>query len=127
MKQAKVIPIASRKENEAIMESAFEKISFQLRDQEGVCIFPEGTLTDNGELKPFKPGLLKILENDAVPVVPVVLHGLWGSIFSRKKDKDKTHRRPLTVEFHKPLSPDQIRMEDLEKFFESQLSAGSQN
>jgi 1-acyl-sn-glycerol-3-phosphate acyltransferase len=48
-----------------------------------VCVFPEGRITDDGELKPFRPGVTRILERDPVPVVPVALQGLWGSFFSR--------------------------------------------
>jgi len=121
MKQAKVIPIASKKEEPAIMEEAFRKISVQLKDQEGLCIFPEGAITDHGELNGFRPGLLKILENDPVPVVPVVLHGLWGSIFSRKETKDKIHRRRLRVKFHSPVPAKSFTMEGLESIIAGDL------
>jgi 1-acyl-sn-glycerol-3-phosphate acyltransferase len=46
-------------------------------------MFPEGRITDNGEMVPFRPGLKRILEQTPVPVVPVALRGLWGSFFSR--------------------------------------------
>ena len=66
------------------MERAFERVSEALREGHLVCIFPEGRITDNGELYPFRPGLTRILERDPVNVVPVALQGLWGSFFSRK-------------------------------------------
>jgi len=47
-----------------------------------VCIFPEGALTRTGQVQPFAPGMLKILQGTGAPVIPVYLHGLWGSIFS---------------------------------------------
>lgn len=78
------IPIASAKEDPILMEQAFDKISQSLKDNELVCIFPEGKITDNGELNSFKPGIKKILDRDPVPVVPLALRGLWGSFFSRK-------------------------------------------
>jgi len=49
-------------------------------------IFPEGGITRDGELQPFKGGVMKILERRAVPVVPVGLQNLWGSFFSRVED-----------------------------------------
>jgi 1-acyl-sn-glycerol-3-phosphate acyltransferase len=49
-----------------------------------VGIFPEGRITDTGEIEPFRPGLQRILEATPVPVVPMALRGLWGSFFSRK-------------------------------------------
>ena len=42
-------------------------------------IFPEGGITRDGELQPFKGGIMKILERRPVPVVPVALQNLWGS------------------------------------------------
>jgi 1-acyl-sn-glycerol-3-phosphate acyltransferase len=82
-RQVRAIPIASRRLDEAVMERAFEQVSQALRDGQLVCIFPEGRITDDGELNPFRPGLTRVLERDPVPVVPVALQGLWGSAFSR--------------------------------------------
>ena len=53
-----------------------------LNNGELVCIFPEGGITRSGQLQSFKPGMMKILKGADVPVVPVYLDGLWGSIFS---------------------------------------------
>ncbi len=48
-----------------------------------VAIFPEGQLTRNGFLGPFYRGLEVILKGrDEIPVVPVYIDNLWGSIFS---------------------------------------------
>jgi len=47
-----------------------------------VCIFPEGSMTRDGELHPFKRGMEKIVEGLHVPIVPVRIDGLWGSVFS---------------------------------------------
>jgi 1-acyl-sn-glycerol-3-phosphate acyltransferase len=80
---AGTIPIASAKENPAMLERAYEKISEYLANGEVVCIFPEGRITDNGDLYPFKPGVMRILERNPVPVIPMALRGLWGSFFSR--------------------------------------------
>ncbi|MDH5577313.1 MAG: MFS transporter [Betaproteobacteria bacterium] len=80
----KAIPIASAKEDPAMMERAFADVARALRDGDIVCIFPEGRITDTGELYPFRPGVLRILEQTPVPVVPVALRGLWGSFFSRE-------------------------------------------
>jgi len=49
-----------------------------------VCIFPEGKITDDGALNPFKTGITKILLRNPVDVVPLALRGLWGSFFSRQ-------------------------------------------
>ena len=47
-----------------------------------VCIFPEGGITRSGLMQSFKRGALKIHEGTGVPIIPVYLDELWGSIFS---------------------------------------------
>jgi len=79
----KAIPIASAKEDAAMMERAFAEVAKALREGDVVAIFPEGRITDSGEMVPFRPGLKRILEETPVPVVPMALRGLWGSFFSR--------------------------------------------
>ena len=79
----RAIPIAPAKEDAALKERAFEEAASALRAGEIVCIFPEGKITDTGDLSPFRPGLQRILEQAPVPVVPMALRGLWGSFFSR--------------------------------------------
>jgi hypothetical protein len=80
----RAIPIAPAKEDAAMMERAFDEVAQALRDGDLVAIFPEGRITDTGELYPFRPGITRILEATPVPVVPIALRGLWGSFFSRK-------------------------------------------
>jgi 1-acyl-sn-glycerol-3-phosphate acyltransferase len=78
------IPIASRRDDPAMMERAFAEVAKALREGQLVGIFPEGRITDSGEIEPFRPGLQRILAATPVPVVPMALRGLWGSFFSRK-------------------------------------------
>jgi 1-acyl-sn-glycerol-3-phosphate acyltransferase len=80
----KAIPIASAKQDPAMMERAFAEVSSALKSGDIVVIFPEGRITDTGELYPFRPGVKRILAADPVPVIPMALRGLWGSFFSRK-------------------------------------------
>jgi len=79
----RAIPIAPAKEDPVLKDRAFEEAASALKAGEIVCIFPEGKITDTGELNPFRPGLQRILEQAPVPVVPMALRGLWGSFFSR--------------------------------------------
>ncbi len=83
-KTANAIPIAGGKEDPELMRKAFDRVSDALNDDEVVCIFPEGKITDDGEMNEFKAGVGRILKRDPVPVVPLALRGLWGSFFSRK-------------------------------------------
>ena len=65
-------------------ERAFQIVAGELRDDNLVCIFPEGRLTADGEIREFRPGMMRILNETPVPVVPMALTGLWDSMFSRK-------------------------------------------
>ena len=77
------IPIAPAKEDPAMMEAAFAEVGKALANGDLVGIFPEGGITRDGEIQPFRPGVTRILQANPVPVVPMALSGLWGSFFSR--------------------------------------------
>ncbi len=81
---AGAIPIAPAKENPELLAQAYEEVARALAAGALVGLFPEGRITDNGELYPFRNGIQKILARTPVPVVPIALQGLWGSFFSRK-------------------------------------------
>ena len=82
-KSSKAIPIASAKADPALMEKAFDEIAKALDAGDLVGIFPEGKISGDGNINPFRPGITRILERNPVPVVPMALRGLWGSTFSR--------------------------------------------
>jgi len=82
--QAKIIPIASAKEDPEVLEKAYAHVRKELAEGEVICIFPEGQVTHDGHMAPFRPGILKMLATSPVPVVPVGIRNMWGSAFSRK-------------------------------------------
>ncbi|MEP6608399.1 MAG: MFS transporter [Burkholderiaceae bacterium] len=82
-RQLRAIPIASAKTDPDTLRRARESIQQALEEGEMVCIFPEGRITDTGEISPFKSGVRRIIERTPVPVIPMALRGLWGSFFSR--------------------------------------------
>jgi 1-acyl-sn-glycerol-3-phosphate acyltransferase len=87
-KLAKAIPIAPQKEDPAAYEAAFAKALGVLREGDLLAIFPEGAITRDGTLQPFKGGVMKIIESARAeglepPVIPMALVNLWGSYFSR--------------------------------------------
>ncbi len=81
---ARAIPIASRREDEGLLEAAYQAIDEELASGNLVCIFPEGALTRDGRIQRFRPGVERILARRPVPVVPMALSGLWDSWFSRQ-------------------------------------------
>lgn len=77
------IPIAPAKEDPALLKRAYDDIADALAAGELIGLFPEGHITEDGELQPFRTGIARIIERSPVPVVPLALRGLWGSFFSR--------------------------------------------
>ena len=85
---AKAIPVAPQKEDPQAYQAAFDAAAQVLREGDLLAIFPEGGITRDGQLQPFKGGIVKILERAQMegvqaPVVPMALTDLWGSFFSR--------------------------------------------
>jgi 1-acyl-sn-glycerol-3-phosphate acyltransferase len=83
-REGRAIPIAPAKEDPALLDKAYDEVAQALEAGDLVGIFPEGRITDTGELYPFRKGITRIVERSPVPVVPMALKGLWGSFFSRK-------------------------------------------
>lgn len=80
---ARAIPIAPQREDPQAYEQAFAKARAVLAGGELLGIFPEGAITRDGQLGEFKGGVMKLLDANPVPVVPLALQNLWGSFFSR--------------------------------------------
>jgi acyl-[acyl-carrier-protein]-phospholipid O-acyltransferase / long-chain-fatty-acid--[acyl-carrier-protein] ligase len=79
-----------------------------LRNGELVCIFPEGAITRSGQMQAFRPGLLRVLKGTGVPVVPVYLDELWGSVFSFRGGKffwkwPERWPYPISIFFGRPV------------------------
>jgi 1-acyl-sn-glycerol-3-phosphate acyltransferase len=104
---AGAIPIAPGREDPEMLARAYDRISRYLEEGEVVCIFPEGALTANGEMRTFRPGIVKIIRRNPVPVVPMALRGLWGSFFSRKGGAAMKNKlpRPLFYKIGLALGP----------------------
>lgn len=77
-----------------------------------VAVFPESELTRNGAMLPFGPDIDRIqkLAGIPVPVVPVFLDNLWGSVWSWSggrrvwKWPETLGRRRVAVYFGEPLT-----------------------
>jgi 1-acyl-sn-glycerol-3-phosphate acyltransferase len=98
-KTARAIPIAGAKEDPELMQKAFDEIERALAAGEVVGIFPEGGLTPDGSIQPFRPGIEKILARSPVPVVPMALRNLWRSMWSRRWLRLRMQRARLPRRF----------------------------
>ncbi len=81
MKMDKAIPVKASKDS---VRSMIEKVTEAINHGDLVAIFPEGQITYSGNLSRFKFGIEWLLKENKVDVIPVILEGLWGSMFSRK-------------------------------------------
>ena len=117
-KSAKAIPIASYKEHPELLEQAYDRIAEELANGELVCIFPEGAISQDGEVQMFKRGIERILERSSVPVIPMALSGLWGSFFSRSdggamKGPMRKFLGLIHLAIGDPVQPQDVRSESM--------------
>jgi len=96
---------------------ALETASESLDGGQAVGIFPEGGISRNAQLLAFRPGMMRVLGERDVPIVPVYLDEIWGSAFSFSEGrffwKWPSWRHPISIHFGKPIqsinSPNPIR------------------
>jgi acyl-[acyl-carrier-protein]-phospholipid O-acyltransferase/long-chain-fatty-acid--[acyl-carrier-protein] ligase len=113
-REAHVIPVAKGDPPEKT-EASLQQAADELAQGHLVLIFAEGKLTRTGDLSPFRQGYRRILDKlppDAqVPIIPVGLSGLWGSVFSHEGGRFlwKWPRRfpyDVTLRYGDPLPTD---------------------
>ena len=110
-KLMKVIPIYSRYKDPEKYEEAFAKIKEAFDEGKTVCIFPEGQISRTGQLFRFRPGMERILQESSVPVLPIYIHGIWGSLLSFSKGrffwkKPQRFPYPITLAVGNPMPPE---------------------
>jgi acyl-[acyl-carrier-protein]-phospholipid O-acyltransferase/long-chain-fatty-acid--[acyl-carrier-protein] ligase len=89
---------------------SLQTASNAIRNGELVCVFAEGQISRTGGMLPFRRAAKRIIRNIDAPIIPVNLHGIWGSIFSFEGGRFiwKLPRHipyPVTVSFGKPCAP----------------------
>ena len=120
-RQAGAIAIAPAHEDGTLLARAYDRIAAALAEGDLVCIFPEGKITADGELNPFKQGVMQIIGRTPVPVVPMALRGLWGSFFARKGGAamSRPFRRGILSRLElvvgEPIAPEAVTPEGLRR------------
>jgi acyl-[acyl-carrier-protein]-phospholipid O-acyltransferase/long-chain-fatty-acid--[acyl-carrier-protein] ligase len=115
-KLSKAIPVGTSGPRD--MVRSIQDARAELKAGHVVCIFAEGAISRTGNLLPFKRGLEKIVDGLDVPVVPVHLDRLWGSIFSFEGGRffwkwPKRIPYPVTVSFGNPMVAAQAHAHDV--------------
>jgi len=117
-KTGKAIPIASQKENPETLKLAYQQIHQVIGAGDVLGIFPEGSITTDGEIKTFKKGVEKIVGEQPVSVVPMALCNLWGSLFSRRdpllKRRPYKFRALIELRIGEAIPPEELTSERLE-------------
>lgn len=103
------IPVSVKSRKDLLQSIAHARN--ELREGNLVCLFAEGEITRTGNILPFKKGFERIVEGLDVPVIPVHLDRVWGSIFSFSGGKffnKWPHSFPhhITISFGRPVQSD---------------------
>lgn len=88
--------------------------------QAGRCLlmFPEGTRTDDGEVKPLQNGMALIVKKARVPVVPVVIDGAF-KVWPRHRKLPSTGR--VRVMYGKPMLLHDLDSKEIIERVESEM------
>ena len=110
----RAIPIASEDSPKDLLRS-LRVAKDELKKGEILCLFAEGQLSRIGRMLPFGRGIELIVKGQDVPVIPMYLDQIWGSIFSFKHGRFFLKRpeaipHPITLAIGTPMrTPIEVR------------------
>jgi len=88
---------------------AFNQCCDVLSNSRLLCLYPEGSLSPDGEIHEFKKGLKHLWSQCAKPIIPIAIDGFYDTAFSRKpkhqrRFKDYFKRKTLIVNIGPSMS-----------------------
>lgn len=90
-------------------KDTFNEVYKRVKKGNIVALFPEGEISKNGEIGKFYRGYELIPQDYNGVIVPFFISGMFGSLFSKYKPKDKKNffkRREINVYFAPAVSKD---------------------
>ncbi|MGE5384613.1 MAG: lysophospholipid acyltransferase family protein, partial [Betaproteobacteria bacterium] len=103
LRQSRAIPLPPEG-NAAAQAAACLTAAEALAAGELIGVFPEGTPTPDGELRPFQPIVEQIVGDSGAPVVPLALRGMWESPFSQQPGSRLARTRARAFSAHVTLA-----------------------
>lgn len=110
------IPIASPRENREVYKRAVEEMNAEIERGGAIFIFPEGQITYDGHLNEFKSGAIRLSQKRKCQIIPFGIKGVWGSVFSRAKQRTTSIlRRNISVTGGQPIPHKEVTQARLEQ------------
>jgi 1-acyl-sn-glycerol-3-phosphate acyltransferase len=102
------------------IQETIEQARHTLIDGTSLVVFPEGSRTFNGKMKPFKKGAFQLADELQLPIVPLTIDGSF-EVLPRTGGFIRRHRMILTM--HDPIYPQGQGPEDIKITMEKAYSA----
>jgi 1-acyl-sn-glycerol-3-phosphate acyltransferase len=77
-----------------------------LKNGSSIYLFPEGSRSADGKLKPFKLGAFALAKQAHVPILPIAIHGTAQAL--PKKSLKLTGHHPICIEVLPPIDSQQV-------------------
>ena len=101
-----------RRDHDRAMLS-IEKINKSLlKTPRSILIFPEGSRTNDGDVKRFKSGGLSLGISTQIPIVPIAVNGTFESL---NKNSTKFVKKLLTINIGSPIKTKTFKNKDRKK------------
>lgn len=98
----RAIPI----EREGVGIAGLKEMLRRLKRGEAVVLFPEGTRTHDGEVRPLRPGFYAVARRAGVPVLPVAMDGAFD-VWPRSRALPSLTGQ-IVVQFGPPIEPGEV-------------------
>lgn len=108
--------IKLRRGDRESVEKMMAAASDALREGNSVMIFPEGTRSVDGRLKPFKPGAFILAKENRVPLLPIIVRGTGTALPKRGFILRGYH--PISVRVLPAIPPEDFASETVDRLSE---------